>query len=357
MNPKSGPKPKPKFMQLPRSVLVGKNVLRKANFVCDDLNLDGKCLVLTGPTTYKIAGKKLCDILSKERDVELEVINEASTAEAARIVKIVNKKGITFIAGVGGGKVIDVAKLASKKTALEFLSIPTAASHDGIASSRASLKHNKGSVSKPARAPLGVIADTKIIQNAPYRLLASGCGDIISKYTAIKDWELSNKVNGEEISEYASALSLMTAKIIMDSSKLIKKKEEVGVRKVVKALISSGVAMSIAGSSRPGSGSEHKFSHAIDITVPGPALHGEQCGVGSIIMMYLYKSNWKKIRTALRNIGAPTCAKELGIEDKYVISALVNAKNIRTSRYTILDEWNLTRNTAEKTLKETGVIG
>ncbi len=349
-------KPRPKFMQLPRSVLVGKNVLRRVNFVCDDLNLNGKCLVITGPNTYKIAGKKLCNILSKEHDIELEVINEASTSEVERIVRIVNKEGIKFIAGVGGGRVIDVAKLASKRTALEFLSIPTAASHDGIASSRASLKHNKWSVSKPARAPLGVIADTDIIQNAPYRLLASGCGDIISKYTAIKDWELSNKVNGEEISEYASALSLMTAKIIMDSSKLIRKKEEAGVRKVVKALISSGVAMSIAGSSRPGSGSEHKFSHALDTIAPSPALHGEQCGVGSIIMMYLHKSDWERIRTALRNIGAPTNAGELGIDGEYLINALVRAKDIRTSRYTILDEVNLTRKTAKETLKETGVI-
>ena len=53
-------------------------------------------------------------------------------------------------------------------------------------------------------------------------------------------------------------------------------------------MISSGMAISIAGNSRPASGSEHKFSHALDMIAPKPALHGEQCGVGTIMMMYLH---------------------------------------------------------------------
>src|SRR5256886_17639739 len=78
---------------------------------------------------------------------------------------------------------------------------------------------------------------------------------------------------------------------------------------VCKALVSSGVAMSIAGSSRPASGSEHKFSHALDRIAKKPGLHGEQCGVGTIMMMYLHAGNWQEVRDALLaiEIGRASC--------------------------------------------------
>jgi glycerol-1-phosphate dehydrogenase [NAD(P)+] len=148
----------------------------------------------------------------------------------------------------------------------------------------------------------------------------------------------------------------MSAKIIMDSAETIKKGGEENVRKVVKALISCGVAMSIAGSSRPASGSEHKFSHALDMIAPSPALHGEQCGVGTIMMMQLHGRDWEHIRDALISIGAPTTAKDLGIEDEYIIEALVRAREIRPERYTILEEVKLDEKQAEKLARETGVL-
>jgi len=124
---------------------------------------------------------------------------------------------------------------------------------------------------------------------------------------------------------------------------------------VIKALVSSGVAMSIAGSSRPASGSEHMFSHALNMVAPRPALHGEQCGVGAIMMMYLHGGDWKKIKDGLEMIGAPTTADELDIEDKYILEALVLAHTIRPDRYTILGT-GLTPDAAERVAKITKVI-
>lgn len=343
-------------MQLPRIVLVGEGVIERVNFVCRDLKLKGRALVISGEKTYKIAGEKVYSTLREAGEVEVAIIKEPTMAEVERVRKVVSEKNIRFVVGVGGGKVIDVAKMAASKTFIEFLSMPTAASHDGISSSRASIKRDHDSVSVSARAPIGVIADTEIIRKAPYRLLASGCGDIIANYTAVKDWELARRVKGEPYSEYSSALSLMTAKIVMDSCDVIKDRSEESVRKVVKALISSGVAMSIAGSSRPASGSEHKFSHALDLVAPRPALHGEQCGVGTIMMMYLHGGEWEKIRDALKKIGAPINAKELGIEEGYIIKALTKALEIRPGRYTILEDKDVTEKTAIDIATRTGVI-
>ena len=114
--------------------------------------------------------------------------------------------------------------------------------------------------------------------------------------------------------------------------------------------------MSIAGSSRPCSGSEHLFSHALDIVKPNGAMHGEQCGVGSIMMAHLYGANWKRIRDTLKNLGAPTTAAGLGISNEDFVKALELAATIRPDRYTILQKLCLGHEACEKVAKATQTI-
>ncbi|MCX8171645.1 MAG: iron-containing alcohol dehydrogenase, partial [Candidatus Bathyarchaeota archaeon] len=115
-------------------------------------------------------------------------------------------------------------------------------------------------------------------------------------------------------------------------------------------------AMGIAGSSKPCSGSEHLFSHALDLIAPKPALHGEQCGVGTIMMALLHGLDWDLIRRTLQRVGAPINAEEMGIEPKYIVEALVMAPRIRPERYTILSEKKLDHENARALARETGVI-
>ncbi|NOZ83036.1 MAG: NAD(P)-dependent glycerol-1-phosphate dehydrogenase [Euryarchaeota archaeon] len=340
-------------MQLPRGVLVGEDILEELPGFLRSLGLSGRCLLVTGESTRRVAGERVGEIL-QEHAPEMVTVESATQDEVARVVERARRAGASFLVGVGGGKVIDVAKLSSYRLGLEFVSIPTAASHDGIASSMASLRSNGMPVSENAVAPLGIVADTRIIASAPRRLTASGFGDAIAKLTATMDWELAHRVLGEELSEYSIALSRMSARIAMRSCG--DAHTVAGVRRLVKALISCGVAMSIAGSSRPGSGAEHKFSHALDMIAAKPALHGEQVGVGSIIAMYLHGGEWWRIRSALKLAGAPVSAQELGVEDREVILALLEARKVKPERYTIIEHVNLSREMAEKAARATGVI-
>ncbi|MCD5409569.1 MAG: NAD(P)-dependent glycerol-1-phosphate dehydrogenase [Methanocellales archaeon] len=347
-------------MQLPRNIVIDQDAINEIVNVCNDLKLRGRAMVITGLNTKKIAGEVVVGLLSDGGydGTDLIEVLSASMHEVERVKGRANDIDAAFLLGVGGGKCIDIAKLASTQLDIPFLSVPTTASHDGIASSRASLIQNGQSISMPAQAPMGIVVDTKIIASAPYRLLASGCGDIISNYAAVMDWRLAKKLgklHGADYSEYAATLSWMAAQILIDATASIKPDSDEFVRIVVKALISSGVAMSIAGSSRPASGSEHKFSHALDRIASKPALHGEQCGVGAIMMMYLHGGDWQSIRDSLKQIGAPTNSKELGIEDKYIIEALVRAHEIRPERYTILGD-GLSREQAEELAKATKVV-
>jgi glycerol-1-phosphate dehydrogenase [NAD(P)+] len=148
----------------------------------------------------------------------------------------------------------------------------------------------------------------------------------------------------------------MGARLVAEHADTIQPEIEEGVRVLLEALISCGVAMSIAGSSRPCSGSEHLFSHALDVISPNSAMHGEQCGVGAIMMARLHGLKWKNVKETLERVGAPTTAEELGVEPDHIIKALTLACTIRPERYTILNERKLGYEAAEKLARVTGVI-
>jgi len=128
---------------------------------------------------------------------------------------------------------------------------------------------------------------------------------------------------------------------------------------LVKSLIGCGVAMGIAGSSRPCSGSEHLFAHAIELRAEEAGLkdivHGELVALGAIIMAYLHGMNWRKLRGVVKSAGLPTRLKDAGIDRDLAIHALTVAHKLRPDRYTILGESGLSREAAERALEDTGL--
>ena len=85
-------------------------------------------------------------------------------------------------------------------------------------------------------------------------------------------------------------------------------------------------------------------------------MHGEQCGVASIVTTYLQRGDWEELKHALVKIGAPTKASELNLTNDEFIEAIINAHKIRKDRYTILGDNGITRETAEDICIRTGVI-
>ncbi|MFW6458270.1 MAG: NAD(P)-dependent glycerol-1-phosphate dehydrogenase, partial [Halodesulfurarchaeum sp.] len=329
------------WIRLPRNVVVGHDVLTDTGEVLRDTHLRGRPLVVTSETPSTVAGEALESALAEAGfDPETIVVETASFSAVERVRERAAAIDAGFLIGLGGGKPIDIAKMAADDRDLEFVSVPTAASHDGIVSGRGSVPEGDSRHSVAAAPPVAVVADTGVIAEAPWELLTAGCADIISNYTAVKDWQLAHRLKNVEYSEYAGALSRMTAEMLRDNASSIKRGLEESSWLVVKALVSSGVAMSIAGSSRPASGAEHLFSHQLDRIAPGRALHGHQVGVGSILTEYLHSGadgEWRAVRDALASIDAPTTAEGLGITPEEVIEALTTAHTIR-DRYTILGD-------------------
>ncbi len=349
---------KAKAMVLPRTILAGHDVLLQLPEVVRDLRLGQRALMVTGQITHTVAGARIEQLMS-EAGIHLEVchVGAADREAVNRAVAAATDSRATFLMGVGGGSKIDVAKLAAARAGLPLVSVPTSAAHDGIASPVASIRDQDKPHSIEAVMPMAIVADTRIIAQAPYRLLASGCADVIANITAVKDWELASRLKNEELSSTAKALAEISARTIMENATAIRTNLEEGAWIAIKPIISSGLAMSIAGSSRPTSGSEHLFAHAVRELTDERTYHGETCGVGAIMMMYLHAGPWEKVRQALEDLGAPTTGAQLGLREDEVIAALTKAHTMRPGRYTILGESGLSTESAKRLATITGVIG
>ncbi|MGD8707292.1 MAG: sn-glycerol-1-phosphate dehydrogenase [Nitrosopumilaceae archaeon] len=342
-------------MELPRLIVVGeKNISEFGEFLVS-LSKPKKVSLISGINVKKILKQKIEKSL-KQKHIKFvwHTSKDNQISSLTQIQKDVKKDHSNLIVGIGGGRSVDTAKMVSFNLDVPFVSFPTAASHDGMASPFVSVKSDKPH-SIVATAPLGVFVDIDVIKKAPPKLLASGCGDLIANIIAVKDWQIGHKKTGEYYGMYSADLALMSAKIVMENSRKYSKKG-LDARVIVEALISAGVASCIAGSSRPCSGAEHLFSHALDKIAPGKGLHGEKCGIGAIMMAKLQGQDWKKIIKTLKEVGAPTTAKQIGLTEDQIVDALMIAQELRPERYTILKEIEMTEKRATNLAINTKVI-
>jgi len=344
-------------MRLPDTVVIGRGLREAAAEVVLRACSKKPVVLATSKTPYQLIGASLVDSL-QQRGVEVQChyVERARVEDVRELEEVVDREVCGAVVGVGGGRVLDVAKMASNNRRVNFVSIPTAASHDGIASQMASIQGLGTAFSAVVRPPFAVIADMEVIEKAPFRYTSSGCGDLVAKYTAVRDWKLGHRRTGEHFGEYAASLAQLSAEIAMRRSRSIGRRDPDSVRTVVEALISSGVAMSIEGSSRPCSGSEHLIAHALGRLVEDPPLHGECCGVATIVMALLHKANWRRVRRALSQIGAPTDVHQLGVDRESFLEAMLTAPQIRPERYTVLSELKLDRRGAEHAAEKAGVF-
>jgi glycerol-1-phosphate dehydrogenase [NAD(P)+] len=215
------------------------------------------------------------------------------------------------VAGIGGGKVIDITKFAAHMAGIPMVAVATNLAHDGIASPVSSLEHESGKGSYGVAMPVAVVVDLDRVRQAPDPMGRAGIGDVISNLSAV------NQPGGAGDDEFLTVLA--------------------------EALILSGLAMSVAGSSRPCSGGDHEIMHAIDQLYPGTASHGELAGVGALFCAVLRGDDGQAalIAACLRRHGLPRTPADLGLSTGDFAKAVALAPATRPGRYTVLERLDL----------------
>lgn len=289
---------------------------------------------------------------------------EDNTFDDVDELKVVCEKNrYDLIIAIGGGKVLDAVKRVSYLTNINHLSIPTIISNDGLISPISVIKNKHGKTeSIPGMMPMGVIIDLDIIQSSPIHYLRAATGDILSNLSATNDWVLALQNNKTDINDIGFHLSRSAANALLHF-KDIDLRSKPFLRMVVQGQVNSGIAMSLAGTSRPCSGSEHLISHAIDYLELTPSiLHGTQVASISLFTLFLQKKLLPIHLEYAIAIELPLVFSDFYDSMNHDILETIfhKAKEMRPGRYTVLDtispvdflkEYDLFKMYVEKLLK------
>ena len=275
---------------------------------------------------------------------------------ASELGSQVHRAGCDAIVAVGGGRCIDLAKLVAARAGVAVIAAPTQLSHDGICSPVAVVPNETGrSESIGAAEPRLVFLSMPTIATAPVDSLRAGVGDLLANPLALRDWALAAERGVDEVDQRAWALSVESFERIKDDLDTDPSNYATtpgALRRLADALVLSGLAMIVAGTSRPASGGEHEISHAIDELHPRTALHGIQVAFGCIVSTHLYGEDVAALRARLSSLGLPTHPAELGLDRDAIIDVLLRAPETRPGRFTIIEHADLDRAGIEKLVEE-----
>ena len=269
-------------------------------------------------------------------------VDDGTVETAVQLGKRLRAGSYEAVAGIGGGRTIDVTKFAANMAGVPMISVATSLAHDGIASPVSSLEHESGKGSYGVAPPVAVVVDLDSVRAAPEGLVRAGIGDVVSNLSAIADWELAGADMGERLDGLAVTLARTAAHAVLHQPGTVASDEFLMV--LAEALILSGMSMTVAGSSRPASGGDHEIMHAIDKLYPGTSNHGELAGVGALFCAYLRGDAGQRtmISACLGRHGLPRTPGELGLSEADFTKAVMCAPATRPGRYTILEHLGLT---------------
>lgn len=265
--------------------------------------------------------------------------------DAVHLADRIRKGRYDALVGLGGGKIIDVAKYAAARVGLPVVAVATNLSHDGICSPVSILDNDAGRGSYGVPTPIALMVDLNVIRQAPARFVRAGIGDVVSNLSAVADWELSNTTAGEPMDGLAVAMARNAGEALLRHPSTVHDDDFLSV--LAEALVLSGIAMTISGDTRPSSGACHEISHALDLLYPQrSAQHGEQVGLGAAFAMHLRGDQARSVEIAssLRRHELPVTAEEIGFDVDEFVKAVEFAPQTRPERFTILEHLDLDHN-------------
>lgn len=249
------------------------------------------------------------------------------------------------IVAIGGGRRLDVAKLAAARAGLVNIAVPTQLSHDGICSPVAVVPNAEGRAeSLGAIAPRAVVISLPTLREAPVASIAAGLGDLLANPLALRDWALATERGLETIDQQAwdfSSESFEAVEVFLDRDPALSEKDPDFLRHLADALVLSGISMICSGTSRPASGGEHEISHAIDELYGGRGMHGAQVAFGCLVSMALYGDDVEPFKARLRTLGLPSHPANLDFDENDIVRIILAAPDTRPGRFTILEDSDL----------------
>lgn len=321
-------------------LIIGSGVIDKVEGLLRESNISGKILYVSDPVVDKLFGGLVRPQVERCGVFKEEIVDNNSISYAMNLAERVIATDIACIVGMGGGKVLDVCKYAAYISKCPLLSIPTTMANDGIASPIAVLKRKDGlPKSLGCAVPTMILVDTELVAQGPVDLIKAGIGDTISNYSALLDWEYACEKGKDTMNGYAFIMSKTSLDALLQTEYTEICPAFIDV--LANSLVLSGIAMDFAGSSRPVSGSEHLFSHALDYYCEKKNLHGLQVALGTVALLRLIGEDDSVVLRYLKRFDVDVNPARMGISCEDFVLCMQKATSMRSNRYTHLEDEDL----------------
>lgn len=333
-------------MKFENLLRIGKNNIDHVYDILAEYGAHGKILLLTEPFIDGLFGEKVKSQVSRLGELKISYVEDNSITFAMSMAEKVISDDIDIIVGLGGGRILDVCKYAAHISSRALVSIPTTMANDGIASPVSVLQKRDGKPkSLVCRIPDVIIVDTVLIKDSPAQLIKAGIGDILSNHMALMDWKFADKSGKDKMNDFAYLMSKASLDSLLNTNYDHICPEF--INQLADSLVLSGLAMDFAGSSRPSSGSEHLFSHALDHYCQTRNLHGIQVALGTVAVSRLVGINCDHIVEFLKRFEVDINPASIGISKPDFVNCMQRAVTMR-NRYTHLSVADLSAPTLEQ---------
>jgi glycerol dehydrogenase-like iron-containing ADH family enzyme len=245
------------------------------------------------------------------------------------------------VVAFGGGLAIDSAKFVAWKTGKRLLTIPTAVSAD-VSVCRAIAVRDDWRVRYIGdKMPERLIVDYDIIRSAPAYLNRGGVCDILSCYTALKDWEISSANTAETTDTQTVDATNNLLRHLFSHQKEIHDVTEDGIRFLIEGYLEEVHVCEQYGSPRPEEGSEHFFAYNLEYRLRRPFLHGTIISLGVVLMTILQERDPREVADFLDGTGVLWRPKDAGLRDEDIVQSIETLDDYCRNEgfyYTVVDE-------------------
>ncbi len=274
-------------------VEVGRGLLGETARLLRAYRFSPRLLVVADRNTLAAADGILDNLAQGGFSVHTLIYDNLRTAHQKDVDRVLSLcSDADGVLSVGTGSLNDICRRAAFLADKPFAIFATAPSMDGFASDTAPITENNFKVSLPARQPRVILADTDILAAAPTELKSAGYGDMIAKYIAMADWRIANLTIGEYFCPQIADLTRDAVRRVVEMTDRVTENDAQTAGAILEALVMTGVAMKLCGSSRAASGAEHVVSHFWECKKLEQGLlsdfHGKKVGVASLMITRMY---------------------------------------------------------------------
>ncbi len=311
----------------PRKYIQGRGVLNELGSYVKMLGT--KPLILWGPHVKEI----VIDSVQKSiQEAGLEMVDvvfqgEATTEERARVTQIAREMQTDVVVGIGGGKVLDIAKAVAVDAETKMVSCPTIASNDSPISAASvwyDEQHNFTGFDCWPFNPDVVLVDTQVIANGPVRAFVAGMGDGLSTWIEAEAAFKSRALNiaGGRPTMAAMAMARLCFDVLIEHGYDARRDvEQHVVTPAVDKVVEANILLSGVGFESGGLATAHMVANLLS-NVPEcqqkKLMHGEKVGFGIITQLCLDDEfdvdNKYAIVDFEIQLGLPVTFAELGLE-------------------------------------------